>query len=175
MRARYLRVLCGAYKHGFENLDDPSIGLAELEIYINEEYRVVKEADAADTPASYYTYSADYDGDGAVDTWQRNQPALLARLGGRHRTVFTDMSGVLNEFLAHDYALDLLAESVRLMRQASWRAVCDPRVRLYDTVAFSDPPAGAPASVLVERVVLRRDGTEITGTDYLGNALTAAE
>jgi hypothetical protein len=173
-KARYLRVLCGAYKHGTENQDDPSIGLAELEVYTSEEYRVVKEADAAASPPSYYSYCADYDGDGAADTWRRNQPALLARLGGRHRTLFTDQSGVLNEYLAHDYALDLLAESVRLMRQAAWRCVCDPRVRLYDTVTLADPPPGAPASILVERVVLRPDGTEITGTDYLGNALTEA-
>jgi hypothetical protein len=173
-KARYLRVLCGAYKHGTENQDDPSIGLAELEVYTSEEYRVVKEADAAAQPASYYSYCADYDGDGAADTWRRNQPALLARLGGRHRTLFTDQSGVLNEYLAHDYALDLLAESVRLMRQAAWRCVCDPRVRLYDTVTLANPPPGAPASILVERVVLRPGGTEVTGTDYLGNALDEA-
>jgi hypothetical protein len=173
VRARYLRVLCGAYKHGSENIDDPSIGLAELEVYVSEEYRVVKEADPAAAPASYYSYSADYDGDGEADSWRRNQPALMARLGGRHRTLFTDQSGALNEFLAHDYALDLLAESVRLLRQASWRCVCDPRVRLYDTVSFNDPPPGAPAVMLVERSVLRPDGTEITGTDYLGNGLEA--
>ncbi len=171
VRARYLRVVCGAYKHGIEDLADPSIGLAELEVYASEEYRVVKEADPAAAPASYYSYSADYDGDGSLDVWERNQPALLARLGGRHRTLFTDQSGVLNEFFAHDYALDLLAESVRLQRQAHWRVVCDPRVRLYDTVRFAGPPPGAPASMLVERAVLRPDRTEITGIDYLGNAL----
>ena len=73
-----------------------------------------------------------------MDTWQRNHHGLWTRLGGRHRTRFDDQSGELNEFLAHDRAIDLLAESVRLFQQVRYRAVCDPRVRLYDTVAVPD-------------------------------------
>ncbi len=165
-QARYLRVYCGAYKHGFDNEADPSIGLAELEVFITEEYRIVREIDGADEPASFYSYSADYDRDGSIDQWQRNAAGLWQRLSGRHRTRFEDAGGVLNEVLAADRALDLLSESVRLFQQLQYRSVCDPRVRIYDTVAAADELNGDAPSLLVERVVLRPGGTEISGTDY---------
>jgi hypothetical protein len=189
-RARYLRVLCGAYKHGFDNQADPGIGLMELEVYTTEEYRVVREIDGAAEPTSWYYYSDDYDGDGELDSWPRNQPALWRRLGGdpetgtggRHRTRFVEMAGQLNAAQAADYALELLSESVRLFQQVRYAAVCDPRVRLYDTVCAADalagyaprdsagdpgePPYATARSFLVERIVLRPDGTEISGTDY---------
>jgi len=165
-RARYVKVLLGAYKHGFENSADPSIGLAELEIYLNEEYRVAKEIDGAPSPPTYYDYTADYDRDGETDRWQRNHPGLWTRLGGRHRTRLDDQAGELNEYLAHDRAVDLLAESVRLFEQVHYRSVCDPRVRLYDTVVVDDELNGGAWSILVERVVLRPSGTEISGTNY---------
>jgi len=162
-KARYLRVQCGAYKHGFENQQDPSIGLAELEVYTCEEYRVVREIDGEDEESEYqYT-------DGT--SWSRYHPALHMRLSGRHRTRFVDKGDELNEYLAQDLALDLLAESVRLFQQVTYRAVCDPRVRLYDTVAVDDELNGDVGSILVERVVLRPSGTEISGTNYLAEAL----
>jgi len=170
-KLRYIKVLLGAYKHGLENQDDPSIGLAELEVYCAEEYRVVKEVDGAGQPASYYTYTADYDRDGLADQWQRNHPALWTRLNARHRTRFEDLSGNLNEFLAHDRAIDLLAESVRLFQQVTFTSVCDPRVRLYDTVAVPDELNGAVSGMLVERVVLRPAATEISGTNYRAEEL----
>lgn len=166
-RARYIKVQCGAYKHGFENQQDPSIGLAELEIYTCEEYRVVREIDGTDENAEYqYT-------DGS--SWSRYHPALWTRLGGRHRTRFVDQGGELNEYLAQDHALDLLAESVRLFQQVVYRAVCDPRVRLYETVVVDDELNGDVGSILVERVVLRPSGTEISGTNYLAAALGEQE
>jgi hypothetical protein len=168
-KARYLKVQCGAYKHGFDNQDDPSIGLAELQVYTTEEFRVVRQIDPAASPASYYSYTADYDGDGTVDTWQRNQPGLWARLGGRHRTLLVDKSGELGEHLARDYALDLLAESVRLFSQLTYRAVCDPRIGLYATAAFGARQGADAGSILVERVVLTPRGSEISGTDYLAS------
>lgn len=189
-KARYIKVLLGAYKHGLDNQSDPSIGLSNFEVYTAEEYRVVKEIDGRASPASYYSYTADYDGDGSADTWPRNAPGLWERLGGDsstglggvHRTRFIDLSGEVNEALAHDRALDLLAEGVRLFQQCRYTAVCDPRVKLYDTVVApdelngpeTDPGAGSPAlplSFLVERIVLRPSGTEISGTDYRGEGL----
>jgi hypothetical protein len=170
-RLRYLKVQLGAYKHGFENQDDPSIGLAELEVYTTEEYRVVKEIDGAEAPESTYSYTADYDGDGTVDSWVRNHPGLHERLGGRHRTLFDDQTGNLNEYLAHDRAIDLLAESVRLFQQVVYRAVCDPRIRLYDTVVVNDELNGDVGSILVERIELRPSGTTIGGTNYLAGGL----
>jgi len=166
-KVRYLKVLLGAYKHGWENQQDPSIGLAELEVYTTEEYRVIKEIDGSAAPATYYDYTADYDRDGSIDQWQRNCPALWTRLASRHRTRFVDLSGNLNEFLAHDYALDLLAESVRLFQQVSYRAVCDPRVKLYDTVQVDDELNGDVGSILVERIMLKPAYTEVNGTNYL--------
>lgn len=163
-KLRYLKVYCGAYKHGFDNEADPSIGLAELEVYTAEEYRVIKEIDGNASPPSSYSYT----GGG---TWSRNHPDIWTRLGERHRTRFADLAGEINEYLAHDYALDLLAESVRLFQQVSYRAVCDPRVALYDTVAVNDELNGDVGSILVERVVLRPGGTEISGTNYLAEAL----
>lgn len=189
-KARYVRALCGAYKHGFDNHSDPGIGLMELEVYTSEEYRIVREIDGAAEPTSWYYYSDDYDGDSEVDAWQRNHPQLWQRLGGdpetgtggRHRTRFVDMAGQMNEAQAADYALELLSESVRLFQQLQYMAVCDPRVRLYDTVSAPDelngyaardssgdpgsPPFDTTRSFLVERIVLRPDGTEISGTDY---------
>lgn len=170
-KLRYVKVLLGAYKHGLTNQDDPSIGLAELELYTSEEYRVVKAIDGAAEPASFYSYSADYDGDGAADSWQRNHPQLWQRLCGRHRTHFEDLSGQLNEFMAHDRALDLLAESVRLFQQASFQAVCEPRVKLYDTVRVPDTLNGDIGGMLVERIVLKPAGCEISGTNYSAPAL----
>jgi hypothetical protein len=162
-KLRYLKVLCGAYKHGFENQGDPSIGLAELEVYTSEEYRVVKEIDGSDPDAEY-----EYTGG---STWSRYHPDLWTRLGARHRTRFVDLAGELNEYLAHDHALDLLAESVRLFQQVSYTAICDPRVALYDTVAVADELNGDVDGILVERVVLRPTGTEISGTNYRAEAL----
>lgn len=170
-KLHYIKVQLGAYKHGFENQDDPSIGLAELEIYTTEVYEVAKEIDGNSTPLTEYEYTADYDRDGSIDTWQRNHPALWARLGLRHRTLYENQSGQLNEYLAHDRALDLLAESVRLFQQVVYRAVCDPRIRLYDTVSVTDELNGDVGSILVERVVLSRSGAEISGTNYLAGAL----
>jgi hypothetical protein len=189
-RARYLRVLCGAYKHGFDNTADPAIGLMELEVYPSEDYRIVREIDGMTEPTSWYSYSDDYDGDGVRDAWPRNRPLLWRRLGGdpatgaggRHRTRYVDMAGQLGAAQAADYALELLSESVRLFQQVRYRAVCDPRVRLYDTVSAPDalngyaprdaagdpgePPYATARCFLVERCVLRPDGTEISGTDY---------
>jgi len=170
-RLRYLKIQLGAYKHGFENQDDPSIGIAELEVYTTEEYRVVKQIDPAAAPQTAYSYTADYDGDGAVDSWVRNHPGLAERLSGRHRTLYDDQAGNLNEFLAHDRAIDLLSESVRLFQQVVYRAVCDPRVRLYDTVAVNDELNGDVGSILVERIELRPSGTVISGTNYLAGGL----
>jgi len=184
-RARYVRVLLGAYKHGFDNQSDPSIGLASLEVYVGEEYRVVKEIDGAASPATHYTYTADYDRDGSLDTWQRNAPGLWQRLGGdsitgtggRHRTYYEDLAGELNEYLAHDRAIDRLAESLRLFQQLQFQSVSDPRVKLYETVLVPDLLNGAEASgalsvsMLVERLILRPAGTEIGGTDYRGEVL----
>src|SRR5690606_4667997 len=73
-RLRYLRLQLGAYKHGFDNQADPSIGLAELELYSAESYRVVREIDPLALPPTEYRYSADYDGDGLPDRWIRNHP-----------------------------------------------------------------------------------------------------
>lgn len=42
-RGRYIRVLCGAYKHGFDDQSDPSIGVAELEVWTNSDYEVIRE------------------------------------------------------------------------------------------------------------------------------------
>lgn len=163
-RLRYLRVQLGAYKHGFDNQDDPSIGLAELELYTTESYRVVREIEPLATPPSFYMYSADYDGDGFIDRWQRNRPLLWARLGERHRTLFTDFSG--NEFLAADRATDLLAESLRQFSGMTWRSLPDPRIRLYQTVSAKDR-SGNIASALVERIEHSPRATLVGGTDYL--------
>lgn len=170
-QARYVKLLLGAYKYGIASGNDPVIALGEFELYVTEEYRVVKEIDGNPSPATYYSYTADYDHDGVVDTWQRNHAALWSRLGGCHRTLIDDQHGELNEFLAHDRALDLLAESVRLFQQVRYHAVCDPRVRLYDTVAAPDALNGAVAWLLVERILLSPSGTEISGTDYRTEAL----
>ena len=87
--------------------------------------------------------------------------------------MFDDQGGRLNEFLAHDRAIDLLAESVRLFQAVEYLAVCDPRVRLYDTVVVDDELNGDVGSILVERVVLKPSGTRISGTNYLAGALGA--
>ncbi len=166
-RARYLQVQLGAYKHGFENQSDPSIGLAELEVYTDEEYEVVKEVQATDETAVYeYT-------DGKE--WCSYHPGLLARLGGRQRTRHLDVTGVVNEYLAHDYALDQLAESIRLFQQVAYVSVGDPRVGLYDTVAAADGMNGDLAGFLVERMEISRGGTRVMGTDYLGGELGQEE
>jgi len=162
-KVRYIKVLLGAYKHGFDNQDDPSIGLAELEIYTTEEYRVVKEIDGLDSEAQYFYQ------DGT--TWNRYYPALWTRLGGRQRGKHIDRAGEYNEYLAHDYALDNLAESVRLFQQVRFSAVCDPRVKLYDTVSVQDELNGDLGSVLVEQVVVSPAGAEISGTNYLAQTL----
>ncbi|MBN2080896.1 hypothetical protein JW859_01690 [bacterium] len=161
--ARYLRVLLGAYKHGFENQADPSIGLAELEVYTAENYHVAKCIDGCN-PSAEYTYT-----DGT--SWSRYHPALWTRLQERHRSCFIDRSGELNEYLAHDYALDQLAECVRLFQQVAYRAVCDPRIRLYDTVTVADDFNGDVGSILVERIVLSPALAEISGTNYLAAVL----
>jgi hypothetical protein len=170
-QARYIKVLLGAYKYGIASGNDPVIALSEFELYCTEEYRVVKEIDGNALPATYYSYTADYDRDGEVDSWPRNHAALWTRLDGRHRTLFDDQRGKLNEFLAHDRALDLLAESVRLFQQVRFQAVCDPRVRLYDTVTVPDALNGEVTGLLVERVVLSPNGAEISGTNYRIDAL----
>lgn len=161
---RYLRVQLGAYKHGFDNQTDPSIGLAELEVYTAERYRVVREIEPAAAPASWYVYTADYDGDGQPDRWLRNHPLLWQRLGGRHRTLFGQFAG--NEFLAQDRATDLLAESLRQFSGIEWRCLPDPRIRLYQTVAGLDS-AGHMVRALVERIEHSPRGTLVGGTDYL--------
>ncbi len=168
---RYVKLLLGAYKYGVAGGHDPQIALGEFELYTSEEYRVVKEIDGNAEPATCYSYTADYDSDGVVDTWQRNHPALWTRLGRRHRTLFEDQRGELNEYLAHDRALDLLAESVRLFQQVRYRSVCDPRIRLYDTAAVPDPLNGAVSGILVEHLAISPAGAEISGTNYLTPAL----
>lgn len=164
-KVRYIKVLLGAYKHGFENQDDPSIGLAEFEIYTSEEYRVIKEIDGQDSEAQY-TYCNG-------TTWSRYHPELWVRLGGRQRGKHIDRAGEYNEYLAHDYAVDTLAESVRLFQQIRYSAVCDPRVELYDTVVVRDELNGDIGSILVEQLVLSPSGTEIRGTDYHAASLGA--
>ena len=163
-RLRYLRVQLGAYKHGFDNQSDPSIGLAELELYTEEHYRVVREIEPLATPPSWYSYSADYDSDGQPDRWLRNRPLLWVRLGGRHRTLFTQFAG--NEFLAADRATDLLAESLRQFCGIEWRCLPDPRIRLYQTVEGSDR-LGNVVSALVERIEHSPRASIVGGTDYL--------
>lgn len=163
-RLRYLRVQLGAYKHGFDNQSDPSIGLAELELYTAEEYRIVREIDPLATPPSWYEYSADYDGDGLDDRFLRNRPLLWERLGGRHRTLFTRFDG--NEFLAQDRATDLLAESLRQFAGIEWRCLPDPRIRLWQTVAGEDR-IGSTVMALVERVEHTPRATLVGGTDYM--------
>ncbi|MEZ5339862.1 MAG: hypothetical protein R3F46_16570 [bacterium] len=163
-RLRYLRVQLGAYKHGFDNQSDPSIGLAELELYTAEEYRVVREISGLATPPQFYEYSSDYDGDGLDDRWQRNRPLLWARLGGRQRTLFTEFGG--NEFLAQDRATDLLAESLRQFSRIEWQCLPDPRIGLWQTVAGRDR-TGKIVSALVERVEHTPRATVVGGTDYL--------
>lgn len=170
-QARYIKLLLGAYKYGIASGNDPVIALGEFELYVTEEYRVVKEIDGSSSPATYYNYTADYDHDGMIDRWQRNHPALWTRLKCRHRTLQDDQRGELSEFLAHDRALDLLAESVRLFQQMRYRAVCDPRVQLYDTVAAPDALNGGTQALLVERIVLNPAGAEICGTDYRADHL----
>lgn len=170
-QVRFVKLVLGAYKYGVAGGHDPQIALGEFEIYASEEYRVVKEIDGNAEPATYYSYTADYDGDGIVDSWQRNHPALWMRLGQRHRTLMEDRAGDVNEYMAHDRALDLLAESVRLFQQVRHRSVCDPRVRLYDTASVPDAMNGAVSGILVEHVAISPAGAEISGTNYLAPAL----
>lgn len=65
-RGRYIRVLCGAYKHGFEDQSDPSIGIAELEVWTNVDYEVVREISplhdiiTANTVSDYFEITGDY-------------------------------------------------------------------------------------------------------------------
>jgi hypothetical protein len=96
---------------------------------------------------------------------------LWTRLGGRQRGKYIDRAGEYNEYLAHDFALDNLAESVRLFQQVRYSAVSDPRVKLYDTVTVKDELNGDLGSVLVELVVVSPTGSEISGTNYLAQTL----
>ena len=59
-RAKYVYVLCRAYKHGDKNQSDPGIGLGELEIYTDISYEVVRELNGFDANAYYrFTYAQD--------------------------------------------------------------------------------------------------------------------
>lgn len=159
-RARYVRVLCLPFKQGTSNHHDPALGLLELEVLTSLDYKIVREIDPAASPATYYTYT-----DGR--TWRRNHPGLAARLGGRHKTIRRDLGNQYSEYRAQDVALQTLAEAVRPFPQVEYQAVCDPRVRLYQTVAVPDRYNGGVPGVLVEGVELRPGGTVIKGTDYL--------
>jgi len=166
-RTRFLRFELGAYKHGYENQSDPSIGLAELEIYTAETYEVVREIQDLDVLGEYaYT-------DGS--TWGSYHPVILEKLGGRQRTRHYDVAGALNEFLAHDYALDRLAESIRLFQQVTYLSAADPRIGLYDTAAGTDEMNGAITGILVERIELSPEGTRVQGTDYRSAELGGGE
>lgn len=67
-RARWVQVLCRAYKHGTENQGDPGIGLGELEIYTDISYEVIREVNGYDATAYHrFTYAQDLTID-AVDT-----------------------------------------------------------------------------------------------------------
>lgn len=69
---RYLRVLCGAYKQGFENLADPAIGLAELEVFTNIDYEIERKISyphpivTADATSNYFEVEGDYVSEWAV-------------------------------------------------------------------------------------------------------------
>jgi hypothetical protein len=173
-RCRYIKVHCGAFKQGDSNHSNPAIGLLELELYTATEYRVQREITGAGAP-EFYSYTGDFDGDGLLDRWPRNHPDLLARLRGRHRTLFLDLGRQYSEELAGDVALSHLEEAVRVFQGVAYRAVCDPRVQQYQTVAVEDGVNGSVQSLLVEAVSLTDEGSEIRGADYLATALANDE
>jgi len=168
---RYIQVLCQAAKITVEDTHGLGIGISELVINTRVAYRLVYEIDGNATPATYYTFTRDWDGDGDLDQWQRNHADLWTRLGGRHRTKYIDLGSKYPETLAGDVALGELDESVRLFDGVSYEAVCDPRIRRGWTVIVADAINNTTVSILVESFTLKDMGAEISGANYLAEAL----
>jgi hypothetical protein len=173
-RCRYVRVLAGAYKYSGENGADPALGFNEIRISTSVTFREVLEIDGNASPASYYYYSRDVDGDGVLDPWQRNHADLWTRLGQRHRSKFIELGSQYTQSAARDLGLSYLDESVRLFEGLSFSTVCDPRVRLYQTAKVVDSWNGFTGSILVERLTLTDRGSTIEGTNYLAEGLDNA-
>jgi hypothetical protein len=171
-RARYIKVLCGAYKHRKGDGDDPAIALGELTLITSLNYRQIREIDGNVSPLTTYSYTRDLDGDGVLDIWQRNHPDLWTRLGRRHRTKIIELGSQYPEAVAGDLALSYLDEGVRLFEGLSFATVCDPRVRLYQTAKVVDAWNSYTGSILVERLTLTDKGSTIEGTNYLAAGLS---
>lgn len=239
-RARFVKVLCRAYKHGDKNQSDPGIGLAHLGIYTDIEYEITRniypyihDITGVDISASQFTIAGDYEDDFPVGStfevenstgndgiytvaavsygaatvitvnesitdptvdgdiapchvytnfdptdnntyFRRGFPNLWARFDSRYKCKEIDLGDQYDEHLANDVALRYLEESIRLFQTVSFKAVCDPRVLLYDTVTVADEFNGDITSILVERVELTPGGTTIEGTNYLASPLEGA-
>lgn len=157
-KVKYIYVLCQAYKHGFENQDDPGIGLGELEIYVDIEYELVRRISGFDASHSYeYT-------DG------RNFPAyypdFFTRMGLRHKKKTIDLGNEYDEHLANDIALNALGESMRNYQNLSWNTICDPRVKLYQSCQADDYVNGVQEGFLVRQVAMKNLQSSFQGNDY---------
>lgn len=73
---RYVRLVCGAYKHGNYNFDDPSIGVLEIALICNKEYEhklsvypIEHAITDADVSADSFSIAGDYSLVFAVGEW----------------------------------------------------------------------------------------------------------
>jgi hypothetical protein len=119
-------------------------------------------ADGSITPVYKYT-------DGTA--WKRNHPDLYTRFAG-FITHNLKLSNRYNEFLAHDVALGELAERVRLFQRVRYTAVCDPRLKMWQTVVVNDELNGNIGSILIDdSISFTQEGTVISGANYLAPPL----
>lgn len=157
---------------GTWEIGDVVLNGANTELYVTGD---ITSAVAAGYLAPCYMYT-----DGTVwcraalngDADAANAPDLWTRMGSRFKTHFINLGSDYNEFLAHDVALLDLVESLRLFQAVTYVSVCDPRVRMWDTVGVTDELNGDVGSILVdESLTITPNGTTITGTNYLSTTL----
>lgn len=168
-RFRYMEVLCMAYKHsdaggglggiGGGSHNDPVIGVGEIALYGNNEYRIEKSILA--TAGDYY-FTSDVNQANPVS---REYPDILTACADGYKTKFIDLGTNYNEFLAHDVALLELLEGLRLYASPQLRTITDPRVDVFETMGVVDALNGN-TSILIETVSWADHQTNVTGTNY---------
>lgn len=97
-------------------------------------------------------------------------PALMSKMFHVKHPVSLDDSGVvLTPMMARDRAYIMLNEMIRLYRQAEFRGIFDPRIRIFDTVKFIETYRATGDEefyFLVASLNLDEKGFIITGIEY---------
>lgn len=166
---RYVLIQVKPAKDGATNYDSPYAGLAELQIYETLEYSAeAKINDTAGAPdpveikLSYSPYILEFD---------RYQPKLLTKLGGRHRTHFLQLGNSLDESDALNLAYIHLNEFVRSFQEVRIDLGDDPFTLMGASISVTDKWTGNTVDFLVERKVFGPGYANIYGRNWRAGIL----